>query len=232
MILRLWIEAALRVPNRGGACTTGEKMQRGPEGGRASWRPAEAPRQRQHQTAEATGKRKRAAQRAVRAFYTHGGSRYKGQEIDPEARLAEIFKREDVLEIKTKLAKSDFYRWQLSHQRLQGIKLPGGRWGYRGRGAPTSSMTRSIAVRGLKIMSYNCNSLVKAGRPRYILEQAHKEGIDAVALQGTRMHGPRWEHSAAGFLYVSWGGGGSNKMVGVTIVLQQQDVRPWLDPLP
>ena len=96
------------VPSPRGAGAQRDKEWHRPEGCEASWRLAEAGEGEHHSMAEATGLRKRAAVRAIRAYYVLGHSRYRGEILDSEASLAARFTWSEVLEQKNKVCKRDF----------------------------------------------------------------------------------------------------------------------------
>ena len=116
---------------------------------------------------------KRAVSRAVRQFLLYGVSFYKGEQIGSQDRLVELFSAEVVGAVRAQMegAKAD----REARRRHQ--------WG--------SARPPRLLGGDIKVVSWNVQSLVQAGRYKEILTFYRRHRADVVMLQGTRWGGER-----------------------------------------
>lgn len=136
--------------------------------------------------------RKRAARRAIRAFYIWGQAQYQQHTITRESDLVHLFGDQDVRHVKSQLNASRAYRSQRDQTntaRRQGMVIPDVY-------IPTTHRThkqrtwRQAAISRLRVFSYNAESLCRAGRLQEIAEYTGRKGYHVVSIQGTNLKQP------------------------------------------
>ena len=170
--------------------------------------------------------RKRAIWRALRHYFLWGWTRYHGNLIRHDSRLAAFFPKEDIAAVRTLFASKR--RWWYQQDPL----LPFRRNDHQVHLPATIAKEETAhTVRGgvLQLVTYNCRTLGhSSARLVEIAEDLHSRGVQAAALQGTcwKHATPRSEwtvYSREGrpiYFCFSWSKAGSDTHGGVLLLLQ------------
>ena len=170
--------------------------------------------------------RKRAIWRALRHYFLLGWTRYHGNLIRHDSRLAAFFPKEDIAAVRTLFASKR--RWWYQQDPL----LPFRRNDHQVHLPATIAKEETAhTVRGgvLQLVTYNCRTLGhSSARLVEIAEDLHSRGVQAAALQGAcwKHATPRSEwtvYSREGrpiYFCFSWSKAGSDTHGGVLLLLQ------------
>ena len=184
-----------------------------------------------HQGNTRTGSaRKRSIWRALRHYLLWGWTRFHGNLIQQDSRLAAFFPKEDIAAVRTLFASKR--RWWYQQDPL----LPFRRNDHQAhlphvRGPPEGTSKGKL----LRLVTYNCRSLgSSSARLVEIAEDLFSRGVQAAALQGTcwkhTTHRSEWtvrnREGRPIYFCFSWSKAGNDIHGGVMLLLHAE----WFDP--